>query len=114
MKNKFAAILSLALLVTPVSMFAASKNSQNVTFPKAVTVNGTEIPAGTYKLQWEGNTATINKGKKVLATTPVTVTPAQSQYDGALELEGKNLQGIQFKNQTIQFTSGTASASSGN
>jgi len=117
MKNKFTAVLSLALFLTPLSMFAAAKNSQNVHFTEAVTVNGTEIPAGNYKVEWEGSgatTATINQGKKVLATVPATVTPSKSAYDAALETEGKNLQGIQFKNQTIRFNgSSAASASNG-
>ncbi|ABF41049.1 hypothetical protein Acid345_2048 [Candidatus Koribacter versatilis Ellin345] len=118
MKTKLITVLSLVLFLTPLSMFAASKNSQSVTFPKAVTVNGTQIPAGDYKVQWEGTgatTATINKGKKVLATTPATVTQAQSPYDGALQIEGNALQGIQFRNQAIQFNAAnTAAASTGN
>ena len=39
----------------PVMAFAAQKNSATVTLDQAVTVQDTQIPAGQYKVSWEGN-----------------------------------------------------------
>jgi hypothetical protein len=57
----------LVLLFCVTSAFAASTKNLNVTVP--VTVNGTAIPEGQYKLTIadEGQ-VTISKGKKVLVT----------------------------------------------
>ena len=108
MKSKFTAVLGFALMLTPFSVFAA-QNSQKVTFPATVTLNGTTVPAGTYKVEWDGTgsvTANIVKGKKVVASAPATVTESKSGYDGALDVQGKTLQGIEFKNASLQFTQG--------
>ncbi len=117
MKTKYAALLSAALIMTPLSLLAA-QHSENVTFSDPVTVGGTAVPAGTYRVQWDGTgkvTATINKGKKTIASVPATVVPSKSSTNTALDTEGKVLQGIQFKNETLQFDqAGAATATAGN
>ena len=50
---KYTAILALILMV-PVALLAAPKNSASVTFPEAVTINGTQVPAGDYRVHWQG------------------------------------------------------------
>lgn len=110
MKSKFFALLSAVLLLTPLSLFAA-QNSKKVTFPDAVTVNGTTVPAGTYNVKWDGTgsvTATIQQGKKVIATAPATAVQKNTGYDGAVETQGKVLQGIEFNNVALQFQQGNA------
>ncbi|ABF41051.1 hypothetical protein Acid345_2050 [Candidatus Koribacter versatilis Ellin345] len=116
MKPKLISVLSLMLLLAPLSLFAASKNSQSVTFSRTITVGGTTIPAGDYKVQWDGTgnvTANIVRGKKVLATVPATVTGTKSNYDGALHFDGDTLQGILFKNATLEFNGSSAASASG-
>jgi hypothetical protein len=43
------------VLLMPVVAFAAQKNSETVVLDRAVTVEDTQIPAGQYKVSWEGN-----------------------------------------------------------
>jgi hypothetical protein len=112
MKTKFSALLSAVLLMTPLSLLAA-RRSENVTFVDAVTVNGTQVPAGNYRVQWDGTgtvTATINKGNKTVVSAPATVTPAKSKYNAAIDTTGNVLHGIQFKNATLNFDQATAAA----
>ena len=117
MKTKYTALLSAVLMMTPLSLLAA-QHSENVTVSDGVTVGGTQVPAGTYRVQWDGAgtiTATINKGKKTVASVPATVVPSVSNTNTALDTEGKVLHGIQFKNATLQFDqAGAATATAGN
>lgn len=115
MKSKYTALLSLLLMMTPLSLLAASHYSQNVTIADTVTVGGTQVPAGTYRVQWDGTgavTATIVKGKKVVASVPANVTAAKTSYDGALETNGNTLQGIDWRNVSIRFDGSAAGAPS--
>ena len=114
MKSKYIAPLLLALMMSPLVLRAASHFSENVTLTDTLTVGGTQLPAGTYRVQWDGTgavTATLNQGKKVVASVPATVVDTKSNYDGAIDTQGKALQGIQWKNKTIQFNQGEAAAS---
>ena len=106
------AIVSLGAMLTPLSVFAATQ-SQKVTFTDAVTLNGTAIPAGTYRVEWDGNgnvTAKIEQGKKVVATAPATVVQSNTGYDGATETQGKELKGISFKNAELRFDQANTNA----
>ena len=63
--------LGLALLLAT-SAFAANKGSLSVQEP--VTINGTQLKPGDYKVQWDGNgpsvELSITQGKKVIAKVP--------------------------------------------
>ena len=115
MNSKITAALSLVLLAAPLGAFAASRNSETVQLTESVTIGDTTVPAGTYRVRWDGTgnaTATISIGKKVVATAPVVVTPAKSNYDGAVHTTGNALTAIEFKNELIQFgETGSASTS---
>ena len=115
MKSKYTALLSLVLMMTPLSLLAASHYSESVTISDPVTVGGTQVPAGTYRVQWDGTgavTATIQQGKKVIASVPATATAAKSTYDGALETTGNTLQGIDWHKVAIRFNGAAAGATS--
>jgi hypothetical protein len=64
-------MMGLALLLAS-SAFAASKGE--LTLLNAATVNGTNLKAGDYKLQWDGTGSdvqvTIMQGKNVIAKVP--------------------------------------------
>jgi len=104
-KNLF---LGLALLLAT-SAFAANKGSLTVQEP--VTVNGTKLAAGDYKVQWEGTgpsvEVSITQGKKVIAKVPAHVVnldqPSQSDAavvkkneDGSKSLSEVRLSGKKF------------------
>lgn len=104
-KNLF---LGLALLLAT-SAFAANKGSLSV--QEAVTVNGTRLAAGDYKVQWDGNgpnvELSITQGKKVLAKVPARMVnldqPAQADSavvknnnDGSKSLTEVRLSGKRF------------------
>src|SRR5450631_3936334 len=117
---KYTAIVAL-MLMAPVALLAAPKNSANVTFTEAVTINGASIPPGDYHVVWQGTgpsvEATILQGKKVLATAPATLVNAKSGYDGAVETSdgsdnSKVLEAIDWSNQSLRFGQGNASSPS--
>ena len=115
---KYAAIVAL-MLTAPVALLAAPKDSGNVTFTEAVTINGASVPPGDYHVVWQGTgssvEATILQGKKELASAPATLVNAKTQHDGAVETsDGSNnskvLEAIDWSNRSLRF--GQANASS--
>jgi len=68
------AVMGLALLLAS-SAFAASK--ANMTLNHPTTVNGTQLKAGDYKLEWDGSgpdvQLSIVQGKNVIAKVPAKV-----------------------------------------
>ena len=122
---KYTAIVALLLMV-PIALLAAPKNSANITINETVTLNGTQVPPGDYRVQWQGTgtavEASILKGKKVLATAPATLVNGITNYDGAIELSaGENnskiLQAIDWSNRSLRFDQGnntTSTAGAGN
>jgi hypothetical protein len=87
MKTSKSLFLGLALLLAT-SAFAANKGSLTVQEP--MTVNGTQLKPGDYKVQWDGNgpsvELSITQGKKVIAKVPahVVTLDAPSQSDAAV------------------------------
>lgn len=74
------AVMGLALLFAS-SAFAASK--ANMTLNHATTVNGTQLKAGDYKLEWEGSgpevQLSIVQGKNVIAKVPAKIVELNSK-----------------------------------
>lgn len=87
MKTSKSLFLGLALLLAT-SAFAANKGSLTVQEP--MTVNGTQLKPGDYKVQWDGNgpsvELSITQGKKVIAKVPahVVTLDAPSESDAAV------------------------------
>jgi len=114
---KYTAIFALMLML-PVALLAVPKNSASVTFPEAVTINGTQIPAGDYRVEWQGTgtsvEASILQGKKVLATAPATLVKANNGYDGIETQAGENnstiLSAIDWSNRSLRFGQGNTSS----
>ena len=69
--TKIGLVMGLALLLAT-SAFAANKGS--VQFHDQVTVAGTQLKAGDYRVAWEGSGLNVQlnilKGNKVVASTP--------------------------------------------
>src|SRR5208337_4787812 len=119
-KMKYMAIVTL-LLMAPVALLAAPKNSASVTFTETVTVNGVQAPPGDYHVQWQGTgpevEASILQGKQVLVSAPATLVNGKDKYDGAVETgDGQNnskiLQAIDWSNRSLRFDQGNTSSPS--
>lgn len=105
--TKFA-VLGLALVLTS-SAFAATKANLHVN--NTLTVNGTNLKPGDYKLQWDGSgpdvEVSIVQGKNVVAKVPGKVvelsnvpasdaTVTRHNNDGSSSLAGARFEGKKF------------------
>jgi len=67
-------LLGLTLLLATTLFAAGDSNKGSLQTLSAVTVNGTNLPAGDYAVKWEGSGSNVQmsilKGKKVVLTTP--------------------------------------------
>jgi hypothetical protein len=101
-------VLGLAVLLAA-SAFAGTKGGFQVNDP--ITVNGTTLKPGEYKLQWDGNGPNVQlsfiQGKKVIATAPAHVVELQSPAtnDAAVVMSHSNgtqsLTGVRFQGKKI-------------
>ena len=117
-------VLGLALLLAS-SAFAGTKGSLQLNHP--VTVNGTQLKAGDYKVEWDGSgpnvELSIMQGKNVVAKVPAHVvdlsTASQSDAavtkkndDGSTTLAGVRFQGKKFALELGEAGEGMQSGSS--
>jgi hypothetical protein len=103
-----------AALVLASTAFAATKGNLELSNP--VTVNGTTLKAGDYKLQWEGTGADVQlsiiQGKNVVAKVPVKVVELQSPASNDAALTRANgsgpntLAGIRFQGKKTSLEIG--------
>ncbi len=116
---KYMAIVAL-MLMAPVALLAAPKNSASVTFTETVTINGVQVPPGDYHVQWQGTGAAVEasifQGKQVLVSAPATLVNEKNKYDGAVETsEGPNnskiLQAIDWNDRSLRFDQGNTNSS---
>jgi len=100
------------MLMIPAAVFAAPKNSANITFGTPVIVNGTQVPAGEYRVEWQGTGASVQanifQGKRVVASAPATLINGKTQYDGAVETKQADnnsniLEAIDWSNRSLRF-----------
>ena len=112
-------LLGLALLLAT-SVFAANKGTLQVSSP--VTVNGKELPAGDYTVNWDGAGPNVElnilKGKNVVATVPARMVDLERSPDRdsavtVLNSDGrKALNEIRFGGKKYAFAIGEESAKS--
>jgi hypothetical protein len=108
----------LALLLAS-SALAATKGSFQLT--NHVTLNGTTLKPGSYKIQWEGSgpnvEAKILQGMNVFATVPAHVIELQTPAANDAAVTRKNdsgpnsLIGVRFEGKKIALELGEASDS---
>jgi hypothetical protein len=111
-------VLGLALVLAS-SAFAATKGSLQLSNP--VTVNGTQLKPGNYKLQWEGSGPNVElsilQGKNVVAKAPAHVIALQtpSANDAAVTRQNgsgpNSLAGVRFQGKRIALELADASDS---
>jgi hypothetical protein len=110
-------VLGAALLLASSAFAAATKASLELTNP--VTVNGTTLQPGEYKVQWEGDgpnvEVSILQGKNVVAKAPAHVVELQTVAadDAAVTRKTDNgpnsLTGIRFHGKKLSLELGEAS-----
>jgi hypothetical protein len=107
-------VLGLALMLAS-SAFASDKGKLQIYNP--VTVNGTTLKAGDYRLEWSG-TGTVElsilQGKKVLAKVPAHVVDLNypSANDAAVVTNSngtKTLAGVRFEGKKYALELGESS-----
>jgi len=109
-------VLGLAVLLAS-SAFAGTKGSLQLNNP--VTVNGTQIKPGDYKVVWEGSGPNVElsilKGKNVIAKVPARVVELQTPASQDAAVTTKNasgpnsLAGLRFEGKKIALELGEAS-----
>jgi hypothetical protein len=109
-------VLGLALLLAS-SAFAGTKANLQLSDP--VTLNGTTLKAGDYKVQWEGSgpnvEVSILKGKSVVAKVPAHVVELQTAAANDAAVTKKNdsgpntLAGLRFGGKKVALELGEAS-----
>ena len=119
MKSRLVYLLSILFLVLPLTALA-QKDSGSVTFSEKVTVGGTVLSPGHYKVKWERAGADVQvsflQGKKVVATVPATVAAAANPFDGAIKTQdqadnSKVLKEIMWKDVSLTFAEATTAQS---
>ncbi|MFZ0760438.1 MAG: hypothetical protein WAM69_10850 [Candidatus Sulfotelmatobacter sp.] len=117
-------ILSLALLLAS-SAFAATKTSLQLSGP--VSVNGTTLKAGSYKVKWEGSGPDVEvsflQGRNIVAKAPAHVvelqrpapqdeTVVRTNSDGPGSLTGLRFQGKKISLELAEGGGGVQGGSS--
>lgn len=114
-------LLPAAILIVPLTLQAASKDSAKITFDQNVIVGGTQVPAGNYRIQWEGAGTSVKvsiiQGKNTIATVPATLVEGKTPYSSAIELKSDEtntriVEGIEFKNLSLHFDQPNGSSTS--
>ena len=109
-------VLGLALLLST-GAFAANK--AGLQLDHSVSVNGTNLKAGDYKVQWEGTgpnvELSIMQGKNVVAKVPAHIIELSTAYphDAAVTRTtdggGSSLTGLRFQGKKLAIELGEAS-----
>ena len=115
MKRLSYCALILAFLSIPA--FAA-KNSQTVSFSDAVTVGSTQLPAGEYKVTWDGTGSSVQvtleqKGTSHPKSATVAAKVVEQKNDRIgfrIDTKGgvNTLKAIQFSKFDVDLTGATA------
>jgi hypothetical protein len=109
-------VLGLALLLA-CSAFAGTKANLQLSNP--VTLNGTTLKPGDYKVQWEGNGPNVEvnilQGENVVAKAPAHVVELQTASPSDAAVIRKNdsgpnaLAGLRFEGKKVALELGEAS-----
>lgn len=111
-------VMGLALMLAS-SAFASDKGKLQINHP--ITVNGTTLKPGDYKLEWTGNSGdvelSIMQGKNVVAKVPAHLVSlnSPSDNDAAVINNGDNgtqtLAGVRFEGKKFALELGESSGS---
>lgn len=118
--SKIAGGLVLALTLLVSTAFAGNK-SASMQLNSVAQVNGKQLPAGNYKLKWEGDGPAVQvrflQGKKVIATAPARLEQIPRKSNEAAAMidnagDAHSLMEVRFfgKNYKLVFPSAEAQA----
>ena len=110
MKSNLLLAAVMALFV-PSLAFAGSRNSASLTLDQPVTVAGTQLAPGQYKLTWEGSgpdvTVSFAESKKAVATTSAKLVSNRNNPEAIETTTAADnttmLKAIDLKNLSLQF-----------
>ena|SRR5215472_2717454 len=111
MKPKSLIYITTVALILPLFGFAGAKNSSNVKLDQPVQVAGTQLPAGQYKVVWEGTGPNVQvnfmQGKNTVTSAPARIQDQSNRFDAVETASGtgntKLLRAIDLKNISIRF-----------
>jgi hypothetical protein len=108
-----------AALVLASTAFASTKGSMELS--NAVTINGTTLKPGDYRVEWDGTGPNVEvsfiQGKKILAKVPgqIVQLPQPASNSAALTHDNgsatKSLAGVRFEGKKFALDLGTTSES---
>src|SRR5262245_17690515 len=118
-KPKFAVIVALSIAVVVSAITPALSGDRDVFVSQTASLNGTEVPRGTYRLSWKKNGAedqvkvSLFQGMALVATAEGRVVDGATEnaVDSVVYKVGDNgtreIVGVRFggKNREIQITS---------
>jgi hypothetical protein len=110
MKRALAFSFILALL--PFAANAASQNSAHVVLDSNVTVGTTDLPKGTYKIEWTGTDPNVQvtfTNGKWSKTVPAHIVEGRNNMEAELtDVKGDKtfLTALELHNATLQFKDG--------
>jgi hypothetical protein len=82
--TKFFTLLAGSSLLLSASAFAGNSNKKSLHIYENVTVEGKQLPAGDYRVEWTGTgsdvTVNILKGKDTVASVPARIVPVNVPY----------------------------------
>jgi hypothetical protein len=97
--------LMLMVLIVSISGFARNADSANVHFATSTRVGSNDLPAGDYRMTWtdSGPEAQVSfvQGKKVIATVPAKLAPADNSMVVAHAGNGMEIDTAQEGSATI-------------
>jgi hypothetical protein len=99
-KNVLLGFGSVALAI------ASAATTYNVTFYEPVTINGTQVKPGSYKLELEGNKALIRPSgeKKTVTEAPVKVENEERKFSSTtIRMDGTQVDEIRLGGTTTKL-----------
>jgi hypothetical protein len=95
--------LSLGFATVALGIACAASSSYKVTIPADTWAGDTQLKAGNYKVQVEGNQATFTSGKQKFEVPATVEQNAKKSADTLLETSGTKLQAIDIGGTTTKI-----------
>ena len=118
--TKLFTLLAGSSLLLSASVFAGNSNKKSLHLYESVTIEGKQLPAGDYRVEWTGTgsdvTLNILKGKETVASVPARIVPVnvafqQDGYTATAQKDGtQSVTQLFFSGQKFDLEIGQASS----